>query len=224
MQRPCSPEALRQVPPAGLCHGQQPCGSTGSPPKRGVGAHAVWSGHVLAPDPRLALIKAWVFFALESRDPTVSGPDPPLPEGSATRLRGLVCTYGDPKPRPEARAAYPRVRYFPVGVRTNCCHLRVYRLLWPRGGLGVTHVEGSGVVHRTTRDSWASSLHTVVRGTPDSGYRQWPPGPPQRRIRACRWGQCFDRRLARCFRALTDVITASPPSVTPTATPVPVAD
>jgi hypothetical protein len=27
---------------------------------------AVWSGHVLAPDPRLALIKAWVFFSLES--------------------------------------------------------------------------------------------------------------------------------------------------------------
>jgi hypothetical protein len=32
------------------------------------------------------------------------------------------------------------------------------------------------------------SLHTVVRGTPDSGSRQWPPGPPQGRIRACRWG------------------------------------
>jgi hypothetical protein len=25
----------------------------------------------------MALIKAWVFFALESRDPIVSGPDPP---------------------------------------------------------------------------------------------------------------------------------------------------
>ena len=25
---------------------------------------------------------------------------------------------------------------------------------------------------------WAPCLHTVVRGTPDSGYRQWPPGPP----------------------------------------------
>jgi hypothetical protein len=36
----------------------------------------VWSGHMSAPDPRLALIKAWVFFALESRDPTVSSPDP----------------------------------------------------------------------------------------------------------------------------------------------------
>jgi hypothetical protein len=26
--------------------------------------------------PRLALIKAWVFFVPESRDPAVSGPDP----------------------------------------------------------------------------------------------------------------------------------------------------
>jgi hypothetical protein len=37
--------------------------------------------------------------------------------------------------------------------------------------------------------AWAPCLHTVVRGTPVSGYRQWPPGPPQGRIRACRWGQ-----------------------------------
>jgi hypothetical protein len=36
----------------------------------------VWAGHVSAPDPRLALIKASVFFALESRDPTVNSPDP----------------------------------------------------------------------------------------------------------------------------------------------------
>jgi hypothetical protein len=36
----------------------------------------VWAGHVSASDPRLALIKAWVFFALESRDLTVSSPDP----------------------------------------------------------------------------------------------------------------------------------------------------
>jgi hypothetical protein len=46
-----------------------------------VGAHTVWSGHVSAPDPRLALIKVWVFFALESRDPTMSGLDPPPPRG-----------------------------------------------------------------------------------------------------------------------------------------------
>jgi hypothetical protein len=36
---------------------------------------------------------------------------------------------------------------------------------------------------------WALRLHTVVGGTPDSGYRQWPLGPPQGRIRAYMWGQ-----------------------------------
>jgi hypothetical protein len=35
----------------------------------------------------------------------------------------------------------------------------------------------------------ALCLHTIVRGTPNSGYRQWPPGPPQGREQACRWGQ-----------------------------------
>jgi hypothetical protein len=34
-----------------------------------------------------------------------------------------------------------------------------------------------------------SCLHTVARGTPNPGYRQWPPGSPQGRMRACRWGQ-----------------------------------
>jgi hypothetical protein len=34
----------------------------------------------------------------------------------------------------------------------------------------------------------------------------------------------LDWRLARYFCALADVITASPPSVTPTVTPVPMAD
>jgi hypothetical protein len=32
-------------------------------------------------------------------------------------------------------------------------------------------------------------LHAVREGTPDLGYRQWPPVPPQGRMRACRWDQ-----------------------------------
>jgi hypothetical protein len=36
----------------------------------------VWCGHVSTPDPHVALIKAWVFFVPESRDPIQSGPDP----------------------------------------------------------------------------------------------------------------------------------------------------
>jgi hypothetical protein len=51
-------------------------GSIGSPPERGAGAYPVWSGHVSAPDPCLALIKACVFFVPESRDPAESSPDP----------------------------------------------------------------------------------------------------------------------------------------------------
>jgi hypothetical protein len=66
--------------------GNVPRGSIGASPERGAEAYAVWSGHVSAPDPRLALIKAWVFFVSESRDPAVSGPDP--------TQRGPVCTHG----------------------------------------------------------------------------------------------------------------------------------
>jgi hypothetical protein len=38
-------------------------------------------------------------------------------------------------------------------------------------------------------DARVSRLHTIVRGTPVPGYRQWPLGPPQGRSQACRWGQ-----------------------------------
>jgi hypothetical protein len=62
--------------PLAYVTGSRPRGSIGSPPERGAEAYTVWSGHVSAPDPRLALIKAWVFFVPESRDPAVSGPDP----------------------------------------------------------------------------------------------------------------------------------------------------
>jgi hypothetical protein len=51
-------------------------GSIGSPPERGAEAYTAWSGHMSAPDPRLALIKVWVLFVPESRDPVVSGLDP----------------------------------------------------------------------------------------------------------------------------------------------------
>jgi hypothetical protein len=62
--------------PLAYVTGNRPRGSIGSPPERGAEAHMVWSGHVSALDPRLALIKARVFFVLESRDPAMSGPDP----------------------------------------------------------------------------------------------------------------------------------------------------
>jgi hypothetical protein len=54
----------------------RPRGSIGSPPGRGAEAYTIRSGHVSAPDPHLALIKAWIFSVPESHDPAVSGPDP----------------------------------------------------------------------------------------------------------------------------------------------------
>jgi hypothetical protein len=61
--------------PLAYVTGSRSCDSIGSPPERGAEAYAVWSGHVSAPDPRLTLIKAWVFFVPESRYLAVSGPD-----------------------------------------------------------------------------------------------------------------------------------------------------
>jgi hypothetical protein len=44
-------------------------------------------------------------------------------------------------------------------------------------------------ITRLEIDAWVPCLHTIVWGTPVRGYRQWPPGPPQGRLQACRWGQ-----------------------------------
>jgi hypothetical protein len=62
--------------PLAYVTGSVPRGSIGAPPERGAEAYVVWSGHVSALDPRMALIKVWVFFVSESQDPAVSGPDP----------------------------------------------------------------------------------------------------------------------------------------------------
>jgi hypothetical protein len=68
---------------------------------------------------------------------------------------------------------HPGVQHFPVGVRTHRRHLGVYCLLWPHGGPEAAHVEGQELFTvRLEITAWAPCLHTVVRGTPDSGYRQ----------------------------------------------------
>jgi hypothetical protein len=44
--------------------------------------------------------------------------------------------------------------------------------------------------YQATKNSHVGTVfYTAVRGTLVSGYRQWPPGPPQGRMRACRRGQ-----------------------------------
>jgi hypothetical protein len=44
--------------PVAYVMGSRPHGSIGASPERGADAYVLWSGHVSAPDPRLALIKA----------------------------------------------------------------------------------------------------------------------------------------------------------------------
>jgi hypothetical protein len=66
--------------PLAYVTGSRPRGSIGSPPERGAEAHAVWSGHVSAPDPRLVLIKVRVLC------PRIPGPycDWPGPHTEST--------------------------------------------------------------------------------------------------------------------------------------------
>jgi hypothetical protein len=152
--------------------GSRPRGSIGSPPERGAEAYTVWSRHVSALDPRLALVKAWVFFVPESRDPTVSGPDP--------TQRGTEPILG--------------VRFAPVKVsnlsRRSGLHIQGSGTLPWGSGLTVdtlVYIIFSGHVAAPKLSTWwgrvlfttrleiavrAPRLHTVVRGTPVSGYRQ----------------------------------------------------
>jgi hypothetical protein len=104
--------------------------------------------------------------------------------------RGLVCTCGGPEPRPEVRSVYPGVQHFPWGSRPNVDTLE-YIVSSGHVVAPEPPTWGGRVLFaaRLKIAAWTSCLYTVVRGTPDSWYRQWPPGPPQGRKRACRWGQ-----------------------------------
>jgi hypothetical protein len=122
-----------------------PRGSIGALHERGAEAYTVWSGHVSAPDPRLALIKAWVFFVPESRDPAVSGSDPtqrgpepilgvrfaPVEVMDLTRRSGLYIQGSDT---------------FPWGSGPTIDTLEYIIFFWPRGGSGPAHMAGSDAV------------------------------------------------------------------------------
>jgi hypothetical protein len=58
--------------PLAYVTGSWPRGSIESPPERGAEAYTIWSRHVSALDPRLALIKVRVLLLLESWDLVVS--------------------------------------------------------------------------------------------------------------------------------------------------------
>jgi hypothetical protein len=151
MQRRTAQGPYVRLRPLAYVMGSRPRGSIGSPPERGAEVYMVLSRDVSAPDPRLALIKAWVFFVLESRDPDGGGPDPTqrgpgpvrgsglfprrswsLPGGLVRICRGPTLSHGGPNP--------PLIPWRILSSR-------------PRGGPGAVLVVGSCVVRHATKDS-----------------------------------------------------------------------
>jgi hypothetical protein len=86
-------------------------------------------------------------------------------------------------------------------------------------------VVGSGTILHATRDSGAGTVPShCSKGYPCSRVLIVAPEPASGEDTSLQVGPKFDWRLARRFRAFADIITASPPSDTPTATSVPAAD
>jgi hypothetical protein len=168
-----------------------PRGSIRAPPERGAEAYTVRSGHVSASDPRLALIKAWVFSVPESQDPAVSGPDPtqrdpkpilgvrfaPVEVLDLTRRPGLYIQGSDTFPwgsgltihtleyiifSGHVAATEPSTWWGQVLLLAQSSHPRLGEP-WS----GPTH---SSFTTRLKIAAWVLHLHTVVRGTPVLGY------------------------------------------------------
>jgi hypothetical protein len=86
-------------------------------------------------------------------------------------------------------------------------------------------VVGSGDVYHATRYSRVGTASSYCsKGYPCFRVPTVVPGPTLGEDTSLQVGPKLDWRLARRFRALADVITASLPSVTPTATSVPADD
>jgi hypothetical protein len=149
MQRRAAQRPYVRLHPLAYDTGSEPHGSIGSPPEQGAGVYWVWPGHVMAPDPCMALSKASVSFVPESQDPAESGLGPTprgpgpvpgvrrhppwrswtLPGGSVRTCRGPVLSNGGPGPLlipwsvlPSPATWRPRSR--PRGG-DGCCLLRV---------------------------------------------------------------------------------------------------
>jgi hypothetical protein len=84
---------------------------------------------------------------------------------------------------------------------------------------------GSGVVCHVTRNSRVDTAPSYCsKGYPFFRVPTVAPEPTSGEDTSLQVGPKLDWRLARRFRVLTDVITASPPSVMPTTMSVPEAD
>jgi hypothetical protein len=156
MQRRAAQRPYVRLRPLAYVMGSRPRGSIGSPPERGAEVYVVWSGHVSALDPRLALIKAWAFFVPESRDPTEGGPDlTQRGPGPVPGVRSVFAEVLDPAwwsgPHMQGSDTFPWGPDPPL-ISWGYC------LPWSRGDPGAIHVMGSGTVYHTTRDSRAGTV------------------------------------------------------------------
>jgi hypothetical protein len=168
-------------------------GSTGSPLGQGAEAYTIRFGHVSAPDPRMALIKAWVFSVPESRDPAVSGPDPtrrgPDPIlGVRFAPTGVLDLTRRPGLYIKGFGTFPwgsGLTVDTLGYIIFSGHVAAPEPpSWRGRGLSLARVVArgwgepwSGPMHSsfTTRlkiTVWVLCLHMVPRGTPVLGYRQ----------------------------------------------------
>jgi hypothetical protein len=155
--------------PLAYVTGSWPHGSIGFPPERGAEAYAIWSEHVSAPDPRLALIKVRVLLLLESRDLVVSdlGPTQGGP-GPISGVQSVLAEVLDPAWRFEL--CIQGSDTFPWGSRptvdtmeyiVSSGHVAAPVLpMWRGQALFATWLEAA---------AWTPRLH--IRGTPNSGYR-----------------------------------------------------
>jgi hypothetical protein len=156
--------------------GNKPRGSIGSPPERGAQAHRIKPGHVSVLDPCLGQgilypgTSLWVSRTLLGGIWTPSKGPWHAYLGVPERIRGSgLCVQGSGSA--DCILGYIIFSGQAEPLDPSTWWGRVLSTVW---------------LEIAAR---APCLHTVVRGTPDSGYRQWPPGPPQGRVRACRWGQ-----------------------------------
>jgi hypothetical protein len=130
----------------------------------------VWSGHVSTPDPRLALIKAWVFFIPESRDPAEGGPDPTQrAPGPVPGVRSVPAEVLDPSRRssPDMQGSDT----FPWGSGLTIDTLE--DIVFPGHVATPEPSTWWGRVLFAMRlkiVAWTPHLHTVVMGTPFPGY------------------------------------------------------
>jgi hypothetical protein len=86
-------------------------------------------------------------------------------------------------------------------------------------------VVGSGAVHHATRDSRAGTVSSYCsKGYPCFRVPTVAPKPTSGEDTSLQVGPKLGWRSGHRFCALADVITASPPLVMPTVTPVPAAD